>query len=385
MTGLPSSQTPSLPLRRAPLWLLAVVLGLVVGAPAARAAPLRDAWLVPAWPGLLSAPPLGPEAPYAPALHLTAARRAASFGLFAHPLVLTREWMAPDASSEPHVQPIDLRTYSEPRFEQPPKWRAYMRGRYGIAGWGRSDLWLGQGGPGPVGPRTDLEWQVARSLEFPFDGHRPSLQRAWTARTEAMTPAIASACRLHQVTLVRTNGERDILPLVDCDGAVTAEALDRVSVLGRPYGIDRPVLPLPDQPEAAANAQGEWVAGIKLVHPRLVWVMNAIARRFGGRPLVLVSGYRPQSIGSNHARGRAMDLRVLGVSNESVFAYCRTLSDVGCGYYPNSTFVHVDVRPAHAGQAVWVDISGPGEPAEYVSSWPGVLEPASLGWARGER
>ena len=46
------------------------------------------------------------------------------------------------------------------------------------------------------------------------------------------------------------------------------------------------------------------------------------------------------------------------------------LSDTGCGYYPRSTFVHVDVR---AQAAQWVDWSRPGRRPRYGNlsrSWP---------------
>jgi hypothetical protein len=42
--------------------------------------------------------------------------------------------------------------------------------------------------------------------------------------------------------------------------------------------------------------------------------------------------------------------------------YCRTLKNVGVGYYPNSTFVHLDVRTT---PAFWIDYSKPGEPPRY--------------------
>jgi hypothetical protein len=42
--------------------------------------------------------------------------------------------------------------------------------------------------------------------------------------------------------------------------------------------------------------------------------------------------------------------------------FCRTLRNAGCGYYPNSTFVHMDVRDT---KAFWVDLSRPGEPPRY--------------------
>ncbi|KYF78769.1 hypothetical protein BE17_15175 [Sorangium cellulosum] len=73
-----------------------------------------------------------------------------------------------------------------------------------------------------------------------------------------------------------------------------------------------------------------------------------------------------------------MDILVMGVPNAALFQFCRTLDDVGCGFYPNSKFVHVDVRRPGAGRVFWIDISGPGEPSEYVDSWPGVVESGGL-------
>jgi hypothetical protein len=71
-----------------------------------------------------------------------------------------------------------------------------------------------------------------------------------------------------------------------------------------------------------------------------------------------------------HASGRAMDFRLEGTKNEDVVAFCKTLEDTGCGYYPNSSFVHVDVRNEGAGHVSWIDASGPGETPRYVPSWP---------------
>ena len=47
-----------------------------------------------------------------------------------------------------------------------------------------------------------------------------------------------------------------------------------------------------------------------------------------------------------HSTGRAMDFRIDGVKNEDVVAFCKTINDTGCGFYPNSSFVHMDVREA---------------------------------------
>jgi uncharacterized protein YcbK (DUF882 family) len=105
-------------------------------------------------------------------------------------------------------------------------------------------------------------------------------------------------------------------------------------------------------------------------HPidkRLVQLLGVMSNHFGSRKIEVVSGFRPYTPTqytphSNHNHGKAVDFRVLGVPNEAVRDFCRTLKDVGCGYYPNSTFVHMDVR---ANNAFWIDFSKPGEPPRY--------------------
>jgi hypothetical protein len=116
---------------------------------------------------------------------------------------------------------------------------------------------------------------------------------------------------------------------------------------------------------------------------RLVAKLQTIAAHFGreghNARLEVVSSVRPNAIGSNHAIGRAMDVRVAGVSNETLVAFCKSLPDTGCGYYPNSSFVHVDARDAGAGLVTWIDASRPGETPRYVKQWPELAEPASIG------
>src|SRR5262249_51489289 len=85
-----------------------------------------------------------------------------------------------------------------------------------------------------------------------------------------------------------------------------------------------------------------------------------VSDTFGGRPIQIVSGYRTTSYfrDSRHKTSQAVDFGVVGVPNSVVRDYLLTLEDVGVGYYPNSTFLHLDVRP-HA--PYWVDSAGPGE------------------------
>ncbi len=101
--------------------------------------------------------------------------------------------------------------------------------------------------------------------------------------------------------------------------------------------------------------------------PRLVALVGLVSDHFGGRPIEVVSGYRayaPTQYAphSNHNYGRALDFRIEGVSNEALRDFCRTLRNTGCGYYPNSNFVHLDVRDS---KAYWVDWSRPGEAPMY--------------------
>jgi len=83
----------------------------------------------------------------------------------------------------------------------------------------------------------------------------------------------------------------------------------------------------------------------------------------------VVSGYRGESSNryttrSNHALGRAIDFSIEGVSNEELRDFCHKMTGVGVGYYPNSTFIHLDVRST---TTHWTDVSGPGERPRYTS------------------
>ena len=103
------------------------------------------------------------------------------------------------------------------------------------------------------------------------------------------------------------------------------------------------------------------------IEPRLLALLTTVSNHFGSRKIEIVSGFRPftptqYTPHSNHNHGKAIDFRVVGVPNEAVRDFCRTLKNVGCGYYPNSTFVHMDVRES---SAFWIDYSKPGEPPRY--------------------
>lgn len=100
------------------------------------------------------------------------------------------------------------------------------------------------------------------------------------------------------------------------------------------------------------------------IHPRLIKLLAEVSDTFGGRPIRVVSGHRTRSYAkaSRHALGHAIDFSIPGVPNEVLRDYLLRYDLVGVGYYPNSSFVHFDVRGA---KTYWVDHSGPGEAPRY--------------------
>jgi hypothetical protein len=183
-------------------------------------------------------------------------------------------------------------------------------------------------------------------------------------------PKPAPPCLKSPVEIMR-GPEVERFPLTTCDGNPAPFAVERLSVLARPAGAAKPVSP----PAQLAKAKGESISpGVHRVDARILTRVQSIVDHFTKEGhtarISLVSGYRPTSSGSLHATGRALDFHLEGAKNEEVVKFCKTLDDTGCGYYPNSSFVHVDVRDLAAGHVTWIDASGPGETPRYVSTWP---------------
>ena len=104
------------------------------------------------------------------------------------------------------------------------------------------------------------------------------------------------------------------------------------------------------------------------MNPRLMRLLYQTGRHWPGRRLEIVSGYRNPSVAKNphspHMKGLACDFRVDGIKTAELRDYLRkTFEKVGVGYYPNSTFVHLDVRKDKS--AFWIDYSAPGERSIY--------------------
>jgi uncharacterized protein YcbK (DUF882 family) len=151
-----------------------------------------------------------------------------------------------------------------------------------------------------------------------------------------------------RVVFVRlVNGEKRELQVVNKKGKLQPGVLPAMSKLMR--------FPINNQEHA--------------IESRLVENLAKVSDHFGGKPLEIISGFRPKTPGqytahSNHNIGAAMDFRIQGVPNEVLRDYCRTFKDTGVGYYPNSLFVHFDVRKQ---STYWVDLSGPGQAPRYVN------------------
>ncbi len=112
------------------------------------------------------------------------------------------------------------------------------------------------------------------------------------------------------------------------------------------------------------------------IHPRLAQHLVRVARYFG-RPVVIVSGYRakarPGHRRSFHHHGMAADIYVKGVPAVRVRDLAVKREIGGIGFYPNSGFVHLDVRPR---RFWWVDYSRPGQRDRLIPDPEGDAPPA---------
>jgi hypothetical protein len=170
--------------------------------------------------------------------------------------------------------------------------------------------------------------------------------------------------------------ERLSLSLTDCDGKPNPSALDALSVLARSRHVGRPEqaalrayqgLPIDKGPQGKRRHPGYVAPEIMRLHEGLLTRLQRVAELFPGRPIEIVSGHRPEArLTSRHHHGRALDFRLEGVTRERLRDALRGFEQTGVGYYPNSTFVHMDVRDD---KGYWVDRSGPGEAADY-GAWP---------------
>lgn len=115
----------------------------------------------------------------------------------------------------------------------------------------------------------------------------------------------------------------------------------------------------------ALYAPGHTARGVNPWHaydPRVFAMLYVVSQHYQ-RTIEIISAFRVPRRGgkksSNHYRGRAIDFRVKGVPRKALLAYLdETFSHAGIGWYPNSSFLHLDSRPR---PFWWTDTSGPGQ------------------------
>jgi hypothetical protein len=238
---------------------------------------------------------------------------------------------------------------------------------------------------GMFGPRSSF---VAMSLGALAVSSTFALASPAQAATHADPAPAAKAGDSHHCTKpaieIRAGDESAELALERCDGAAIPAAVEKLSLLARPENT-----PKPKEPFAAGSRKSEVAPGIVRLDDRIVERLQMVADHFrkeGELPHVILVPPRSRTAGSYHASGRAIDFRIEGVTGDAVASFCKTLSDSGCGFYPNGGFVHIDARDRGTGHVVWIDVSKPGEAPKYVSSWPvtGATKPEAASAEKNE-
>jgi uncharacterized protein YcbK (DUF882 family) len=199
------------------------------------------------------------------------------------------------------------------------------------------------------------------------------------SKTRAKKRETPPPCFAKAVEFARDLGselETRSLSLSYCDGKPNLAALEALSVLARSRHVERPEsaqisayqkLSVDKGPRSKRRDPAYVTPQVMRLHEGLVQRLQQVADHFPGKAFELVSGHRPEArFTSRHHHGRALDFRVRGVSRERLRDLLRSFEATGVGYYPNSTFVHMDVRED---KGYWVDRSGPGEAADY-GVWP---------------
>jgi uncharacterized protein YcbK (DUF882 family) len=102
---------------------------------------------------------------------------------------------------------------------------------------------------------------------------------------------------------------------------------------------------------------------VRAVRPELYEQLSRIYDHFDKQQIYLVSGFRfAERNSSRHYHASAMDIRIPGVSINTMYAYAESLDQggMGIGLYPTSQFIHVDFRAPGEPSYRWTDYSGHG-------------------------
>lgn len=225
--------------------------------------------------------------------------------------------------------------------------------------------------PGPppplvasVVPRSEVSSVVEPAPAPPSEPHSEPAPReigSEPARTEIVPsePAsvVASSPRPsgdRRVRVIRRDAddrEEVEITLLDAEGQPDPAGLEALSILARPAGTPRPS----DDELASHRDDLGWVTSdLRRLHPALLLRLELIRRAYPGHIIEIVSGLRTDGAeSSRHRSGRALDVRVVGVSSANLDTLVRALPETGVGLCPASDLVHIDIR-AHS--AHWIDL-----------------------------
>jgi uncharacterized protein YcbK (DUF882 family) len=118
---------------------------------------------------------------------------------------------------------------------------------------------------------------------------------------------------------------------------------------------------------------------VRAVRPELYEQLSRIYDHFDKKQIVLVSGFRfAERNSSRHFHASAMDIKIPGVSINTMYAYAESLDQggMGLGLYPTSQFIHVDFRAPGEPSYRWVDYSGHSGPSHHKKKHTGRTQPA---------
>ena len=182
-------------------------------------------------------------------------------------------------------------------------------------------------------------------MRLVLPGHKPSPGGGKEPRDSSGRSWGTPKKRAHVMLYRIATGQNLAVTLTDKRGRVTPNATQQLARFLRPRNSKKTKKP---------NA-------------RLLSLLAQVSDHFGGRKIHVISGYRMAGGRTNeesrHVAASAIDMRIEGVPNRVLRDYLRHFDDVGVGYYPNSSFIHFDVRSKNA---YWVDLSSPGQTAAYV-------------------
>ena len=191
--------------------------------------------------------------------------------------------------------------------------------------------------PPAAAPAKPKPKTVARVVKPQVPPRYTQYVKTWHTPTAGKAPSLDEAGRPLLALMSLNTNDRIELPAMSDRGGFTATALDRAAfVLREPSsGNEHPI------------------------EPRLLDAIYRIQSHFRAQEVRVISAYRTprHGGGSNHGKGRAIDLVIPGASDEDVAKFAREQGFSGVGIYPSSGFVHVDVRER---SYFWVDTSGPG-------------------------